>query len=60
MVGISIYGSLRGVARFPVSYVTDRSYGGLREKIFLLPFWEKRCFGAKTPPKYTKFLTLSP
>jgi hypothetical protein len=26
-------------------------YGGLRENIFLLPFWEKRGFGAKTPPK---------
>ena len=26
-------------------------YGGLREKRFLLPFWEKRGFSAKTPPK---------
>ena len=26
-------------------------YGGLREKRFLLPFWEKRGFGAKTLPK---------
>ena len=29
----------------------DLWYGGLREKRFLLPFWEKRGFGAKTPPK---------
>jgi len=26
-------------------------YGGLRENRFLLPFWEKRGFSAKTPPK---------
>ena len=25
-------------------------YGGLREKRFLLPFWEKCRVGAKTPP----------
>jgi len=26
-------------------------YGGLSEKRFLLPIWEKRGFNAKTPPK---------
>ena len=26
-------------------------YGGPRKKRFLLPFWEKRGFGAKTLPK---------
>jgi len=45
------------------SYIIDkdiaRAYGGLREKRFLLPFWEKRRFGAKTPLKYSKILTTS-
>ena len=30
-------------------------YGGPRKKRFLLPFWEKRGFSAKTPPKIPTF-----
>jgi hypothetical protein len=34
-----------------IAPLASHCYGGLREKRFLLPFWEKRRFGAKTPPK---------
>ena len=38
-----------------ISEVIVAKYGGLREKRFLLPIWEKRGFGAKTPPKIPIF-----
>jgi len=38
---------------YQMSVNTVRRYGGLREKRFLLPIWEKRGFGAKTPPKFS-------
>ena len=46
-------GKLTSVTKWRLQFIqiVVSPYGGLREKRFLLPFWEKRGFGAKTPPK---------